>query len=158
MRNGFSFVEVLASIAILSFMGLALLKFNAFNKRAMERNIIKQENTLLTSAVLYEKDININDNKDIELLELVTFNKLHDKDRDFLRSVELNIVKNLEESLMLGGIAPMDLSTDSDLNMQEQGIVEEELSQTDELNIEYGTLEVTYKEYTQHYLWAQKEQ
>ncbi len=43
MRNAFSFVEVLVSIAILSFMGLALIKFNAFNRSAMERNIVKQE-------------------------------------------------------------------------------------------------------------------
>ncbi len=131
MRNAFSFVEVLVSIAILSFMGLALIKFNAFNKRAMERTLLKQENILLSSAMLFEKKTD--DKKELELLELVDFAKLHDDDRKFLRSIELHATKTLDNELILGSTG------------------EEELS------IEYGTLAVTYKDYTQNYLWAQKE-
>ena len=131
MRNGFSFVEVLVSVAILSFMGLTLIKFNSFNKRAMERNIIKQENILLSSAMLFEKETQ--NNKKIKLFDITSFTKLHDDDRKFLKSIELDAIKTLDDKLILG-------STDEE-----------------ELNIEYGSLKIRYKDYTQNYLWAQKE-
>ncbi|MDF1875397.1 prepilin-type N-terminal cleavage/methylation domain-containing protein [Sulfurimonas sp. SAG-AH-194-I05] len=158
MRKGFSFIEVLVSVAILSFMGVALIKFNSFNKRAMERNIIKQESILLTGAILYDTKLRINDEKDIELLELVKFQNLDDKDRDFLRSIELHISKNLEDRLILGGSAGEDFTQNEDLSSESQLVIDDEVSATDELNIEYGSLKVTYKEYTQNYLWAQKEE
>jgi len=132
MRNAFSFVEVLASLAILSFMGMALIKFNAFNKRAMERNLLKQESILLTNGILYEKEID--NDKVIELFDLYKFNKLHDDDREFLQSIELKASKEIDDRLYLANTS------------------EEELS------IEYGTLSISFKEITLNYLWAQKEE
>ncbi|WP_455756681.1 type II secretion system protein [Sulfurimonas sp.] len=132
MRNGFSFVEVLVSVAILSFMGLGLLKFNAFNKRAMERNILKQENILITNSMLFEKEIE--DGRTIELKDIMSFTNLNDDDRIFLESIELRANKTLEDKLVLG------------------------YTGEEELSIEYGYIALTYKDFTQNYIWAQKEE
>ncbi|MBL0707963.1 MAG: hypothetical protein JJW00_02850 [Sulfurimonas sp.] len=130
MRNAFSFVEVIVSIAILSYMGLALLKFNAFNRHAMERNIIKQKNILLTSSILFEKDMDKHDKG--TLFELTTFVKLHDDDTAFLKSIKLESVKTLDDKLILGNTGK------------------------EEFSMEYGMISVVYEDSKQNYLWVQK--
>ncbi|MEA1956665.1 MAG: type II secretion system protein [Campylobacterota bacterium] len=103
MRNGFSFIEVLVSIVILATLGSALLKFNSFNKRAMEKNILSQENIFLSSSVLYIKDIDkkITTDKEEELYDLISFEKLSDKDRKFLKSITVSISVDTEDKVFL---------------------------------------------------------
>ena len=131
MRSGFSFVEVLISVAILAFLGTALIKFNAFNKRAMEKNIVMQENILLSSALLFESEIE--NNKEIDLFTLIPFINLDDDDMKFLKSVKFQATKETEDKFFLGNTGEEDLY------------------------MEYGNLEIKYKEYKQSYLWVQKE-
>ena len=127
MRKGFSFVEVLISIAILSFLGLALIKFNSFNKRAMEYNILKQEAVLLSSVMLYESKID--NDKEVELLSLIKFKNLNDEDKKFLRSIILS--RNEQE------VDKLFLANDGEEN----------------LYIIYNDLDIKYKDYTQRYLY-----
>lgn len=131
MRGGFSFVEVLVSVMILALLGSALIKFNSFNKRAMENNILSQENLLLSSAFMFEDEID--NDKEIELFELVKFESLDDEDMKFLKSVKLKANREIEDKIFLPGID------------EDQG------------DLEYGEFSITYKDNTQKYLWIQKE-
>ena len=130
MRGGFSYVEVLISVAILAFLGVALLKFNSFNARAMEKNILTQENTLLSSGLLFEKKSK--EKKDIRLFDVMKFAKLKDEDRKFLQSIVMNVSSTTEDKIFLGNDGKK------------------------ELYLEYGTTKVKYKDFTQNYLWLQK--
>ena len=130
MRKAFSFVEVLISVAILAFLGTALIKFNSFNKRTMERNILSQENILLSSSLIFEKEVE--NNKEIELFDLTSFTNLTDEDRNFLESIVLIADREIEDKIFL--------EDDGEEN----------------LYLEYGDLHVKYKENTQTFLWMQK--
>ena len=130
MIRAFSFIEVLISIVILAFLGTAMIKFNSFNKRAMEKNILKQDNILLSSSLVYNKDID--NNKKINLLELTTFTNLHDDDRKFLKSIELSANRDITDKLFLYNDGKKDSY------------------------MEYGELKITYKEQTLNYLWMQE--
>lgn len=133
MRNGFSFVEVLVSIMILALLGTALIKFNSFNKRVMEKNISSQENLLLSSAFMFLQEIE--NDKEIELYELVKFDKLDDEDMKFLKSIKLKATKEIEDEIFLP-------------SMDEGG---------DGESLEFGEFSITYKDNTQKYLWVEKE-
>ena len=103
MRNGFSFVEVLVSVAILSLLGSALLKFNSFNKRMMEKTLISQKNILLYSSVLYMKDLDKKGalGKTMTLMDVVSFNNISDNDRKFLKSHSFDISVKKQEKVFL---------------------------------------------------------
>ena len=131
MRKAFSFIEVLVSIAILSFMGVALIKFNSFNKRSMEKSIITQESVLISSSMLFERKID--NNKEVELFDLVKFKSLDDEDRKFLKSIKLKQDREIEDKLFLGS------------------------TEKENLYVEYGGLNIEYKGHKQNYLWLQKE-
>lgn len=95
MKPAFSFIEVIISVAILSYLGTAILNFNSFNKKAMFNNI-KKQNTLLVSSPLLYKDIE--NNKNYTLFDLVSFKNLSDSDNRFLKSIKLNAkVKSMEK-------------------------------------------------------------
>lgn len=130
MRSAFSYVEVLISVAILAFLGTALIKFNAFNKRAMEKNIRSQEILLLSSGFLFEKKTE--GKKDMILFDLVKFTKLEDDDKKFLESVTMKVSSKTEDTIFLGSDGKEDLY------------------------LEYGNLKIEYKDFTQNYLWLQK--
>lgn len=130
MRSAFSYVEVLISVAILAFLGTALIKFNAFNKRAMEKNIRSQEILLLSSGFLFEKKTE--GKKDMILFDLVKFTKLEDDDKKFLESVTMKVSSKPEDTIFLGSDGKEDLY------------------------LEYGNLKIEYKDFTQNYLWLQK--
>lgn len=130
MRGGFSFLEVLVSIAILSFLGTALIKFNSFNKRAMERNILSQRNILLSSPLIFKRVIK--KKKKVTLFTLTHFTNLTDADRKFLKSIVLVADKEVEDKIFLDDTG------------------------SEKLYLEYGNLYVKYKENTQTYLWMQK--
>jgi len=130
VRSAFSYVEVLISVAILAFLGTALIKFNAFNKRAMEKNIRSQEILLLSSGFLFEKKTE--GKKDMILFDLVKFTKLEDDDKKFLESVTMKVSSKPEDTIFLGSDGKEDLY------------------------LEYGNLKIEYKDFTQNYLWLQK--
>ena len=130
MRSGFSFIEVLISIMVLAFLGTALIKFNSFNKRAMEHNIHSQEIILLSSSILSQKKLD--NKKEVDLLSMTTFKNLTDKDRKFLKSIKLSIDKKLEDKIFLANDGK------------------------EKLYLEYGDLKVKYKDYTQNFLWMGK--
>ncbi|WP_373035043.1 hypothetical protein [Sulfurimonas sp.] len=130
MRNAFSFIEVLISVMVLAFLGTALIKFNSFNKRAMERNIHSQEIILLSSAILSRE--NLDNEKEMDLLSLTEFKNLTNEDREFLKSITLSINKEIEDKIFLA----------DDGN--------------EKLYLEYGDLKVKYKDYTQNFLWMGK--
>ncbi|RLA84580.1 MAG: hypothetical protein DRG78_01090 [Epsilonproteobacteria bacterium] len=88
MKKAFSFVEVIISVVILSYLGMAILKFNSFNKKAMY-NYIGKQNTLLVSSPFLHIGKNIDNDKSYRLYDLVTFEKLSDEDRSFLKDIEL---------------------------------------------------------------------
>ena len=122
MKKAFSFIEVIISAVILSFMGVAILNFNSFNKRAMEDNLNKQNTLLLSSAFLYI-DKEIDNDKIYKLFDLVTFNNLNDDDNKFLKSIELKGKQNLNEKIFL--------YTDG----------------KDDFYIDYGSTQIQYKNY-----------
>ena len=130
MKKAFSFVEVLISVVILAFLGTAMIKFNSFNKRAMEKNILNQDHLLLSSALVYKK--NIDNDKEITLLDLTTFVNLHDDDRKFLKSVKLSATREVYEKVFLYN----DGKNDS--------------------YMEYGDLKIKYKDQVLNYLWMQE--
>jgi len=130
MKKAFSFIEVLISIMVLAFLGTALIKFNSFNKRAMEHTIHTQEILLLSSAIVSQKKLD--NNKKVTLFSITKFTNLTDEDRKFLKSIKLSIDKQTEEKLFLGD--------DGDKK----------------LYLEYGDLKVSYKNYRQNYLWMEK--
>jgi len=88
VKKAFSFVEVIISVVILSYLGMAILKFNSFNKKAMY-NYIGKQNTLLVSSPFLHIGKNIDNDKSYRLYDLVTFEKLSDEDRSFLKDIEL---------------------------------------------------------------------
>jgi len=130
MKKAFSFVEVLISVVILAFLGTAMFKFNSFNKRAMEKNLMMQDHIMLSSSLLYNKDID--NNKKVNLLELTSFVNLHDDDRKFLKSIELSAKRNVTDKLFLYNDGK------------------------DDSYMEYGDLEIKYKNQTINYLWMQE--
>ncbi len=130
MKKAFSFVEVLISVVILAFLGTAMLKFNSFNKRAMEKNILMQDHLMLSSSFIYKKDID--NNKKINLLELTSFVNLHDDDRKFLKSIELTAQRDITDKLFLYNDGK------------------------DDSYMEYGDLKIKYKKQTINYLWMQE--
>ncbi|MDA3909705.1 MAG: hypothetical protein PF437_11520 [Sulfurimonas sp.] len=130
MRNAFSFVEVLVSVMVLAFLGTALIKFNSFNKRSMERNILSQELILLSSPILSQKKLD--NEKEIDLLSITAFKNLTNEDRDFLQSIKLSIDKEIEDKIFLADDGK------------------------EKLYLEYGDLKVKYKDYTQNFLWMGK--
>ncbi len=132
MRKGFSFVEVLVSIVILAFLGTALIKFNSFNKRAMERAITMQENTLLSSSILFQETID--DGKEIELFDLTDFNNLDDDYIKFLKSIRLKATLEIEDKIFIGN--------DGEENQF----------------MEYGDIIVQRGDFKQNYLWIQREE
>jgi len=130
VRSAFSFIEVLVSVMVLAFLGTALIKFNSFNKRAMERNILSQKTILLSSAILSQKKLD--NKKEVDLLSITTFKNLSNKDREFLKSITLSIDKEIEDKMFLASDGKKDLY------------------------LEYGNLKVKYKNYTQNFLWMGK--
>ncbi len=100
MKKAFSFVEVIISVVILSFMGMAILNFNSFNKKAMQFHLEKQDNLLISSALLHYDKID-EKGKTYTLFDLVTFNNLDDDDRTFLNNIEITTTKVLEERMFL---------------------------------------------------------
>jgi len=130
MRNAFSFVEVLISIMVLAYLGTALIKFNSFNKRAMESTIHSQAIILLSSPVLSQKKLD--NKKEVDLLSITAFKNLTDEDRKFLKSIKLSINKETEDKIFLADDGK------------------------EKLYLEYGDLKVKYKDYTQNYLWMGK--
>lgn len=87
MRKGFGFVEVLVSIVILSMVGMALLKFNAFNKHIMQKNMQLFENSMIGSPLLYLNNLEKYSAKgQVNLLDITNFQNLDDDDRRFLKT------------------------------------------------------------------------
>ena len=87
MRKGFGFVEVLVSIVILSMVGMALLKFNAFNKHIMQKNMQLFENSMICSPLLYLNNLEKYSAKgQVNLLDITNFQNLDDDDRRFLKT------------------------------------------------------------------------
>jgi len=107
VRSAFSFIEVLVSVMVLAFLGTALIKFNSFNKRAMERNILSQKTILLSSAILSQKKLD--NKKEVDLLSITTFKNLSNKDREFLKSITLSIDKEIEDKMFLASDGKKDL-------------------------------------------------
>jgi len=100
MIKAFSFVEVIISAFILSFMGMAILNFNTFNKNSMENSISKQS-TLLISSPLLTIDTDIDTNKDYELFDLVEFSNLDDDDKNFLKDISIGGTKEFRDKIFL---------------------------------------------------------
>jgi len=100
MIKAFSFVEVIISAFILSFMGMAILNFNTFNKNSMENSISKQS-TLLISSPLLTIDTDIDNNKDYELFDLVEFSNLDDDDKNFLKDISITGTKEFRDKIFL---------------------------------------------------------
>jgi hypothetical protein len=115
---------------VLAFLGTALIKFNSFNKRSMERNILSQELILLSSPILSQKKLD--NEKEIDLLSITAFKNLTNEDRDFLQSIKLSIDKEIEDKIFLADDGK------------------------EKLYLEYGDLKVKYKDYTQNFLWMGK--
>jgi len=99
VKKGFSFIEVLISVVILSFMGVAILNFNSFNKEAMRQYLKKQQLLLLSSPMLYNEKYD--NDKNYKLFDLVKFINLSDEDSKFLKSIELKGEKNFVEKVFL---------------------------------------------------------
>lgn len=100
MKSAFSFIEVIISVVILSYLGVALLNFNSFNKSAMEQNIGKQ-NTLFVSTPLLYTSKEIKNDKKNSIYDFVSFKNLTDEDSLFLKSIEVKREKSLEDKLFL---------------------------------------------------------
>jgi prepilin-type N-terminal cleavage/methylation domain-containing protein len=102
MRNGFSFVEVLISVVILSMVGMALLKFNAFNKHIMQKSIRSFENNLINSPLLYIKNLdNYSVSEDFNLYDITAFSNLNDADRKFLKNTHFTLTVTEGEKIFL---------------------------------------------------------
>ena len=121
MKSAFSFIEVIISVVILSYLGVAILNFNSFNKKAMFKNIKKQNTLLLTSPILTLKD-KIDNAKVYKLNNLVTFKNLSDEDRNFLKGIEIKAKKRLKDKLFLYNDGKKDFF------------------------VEYGSFSISYKE------------
>jgi len=121
VKSAFSFIEVIISVVILSYLGVAILNFNSFNKNAMFKNIKKQNTLLLTSPILTLKD-KIDNAKVYKLNNLVTFKNLSDEDRNFLKSIEIKAKKRLKDKLFLYNDGKKDFF------------------------VEYGSFSISYKE------------
>lgn len=115
---------------VLAFLGTALIKFNSFNKRSMERNIFSQEIILLSSPILSQKKLD--NEKEVDLLSITAFKNLTNEDREFLKSITLSINKEIEDKIFLA----------DDGN--------------EKLYLEYGDLKVKYNNFTQNFLWMEK--
>ncbi len=100
MKGAFSFIEVIISVMILSYLGVAVLNFNSFNKSAMFHNIEKQNSLLISSAMLHN-NTKIENGKTYSLNDIVTFKKLSDEDRKFLKDIKLQVDKKVDEKLFL---------------------------------------------------------
>jgi len=103
MRKAFSFVEVLISVVVLAMLGMTILRFNSFNKRAMERNLIFNKNILLSSPLIYLPKIDTYKDQDklYSLADYTHFAKLNDNDRKFLESIKFKIVSKKEDKVYL---------------------------------------------------------
>jgi len=112
MKPAFSFVEVIISVFILSYLGVAILKFNSFNKNGMRYNIEKQSKLMIYTALLYTNDA-VEDNKLYRLNDLVTFNNLTDEDSRFLKNIQLKSTKDNVESFFLYNDGKEDFFIDS---------------------------------------------
>jgi len=99
VKKGFSFIEVLISVVILSFMGVAIVNFNNFNKEAMRLYLQKQQLLLLSSAMLYNEKLE--NDKTYQLSDIVKFVNLSDEDNKLLKSIELKGEKNFQEKVFL---------------------------------------------------------
>ncbi len=130
MREAFSFIEVIISVVILAFLGTAMLNFNSFNKRAMEKNIMMQDSILLTSSLIFVDKID--NDKEVSLLELTSFKKLNDEDKKFLNSIEMSLEKEVIDKQFLY----------NDGN--------------NSIYMDYGDLSIKYNDYTINYLWMQR--
>ena len=100
MKGAFSFIEVIVSVVILSYLGVAILNFNSFNKNAMYNNIEKQSGLLIATPLLYN-DKKMDKNKEYSLNDLVTFKNLSDDDRRFLKNIKLQSNKKIEDKVFL---------------------------------------------------------
>jgi prepilin-type N-terminal cleavage/methylation domain-containing protein len=100
IKKGFSFIEVIISVVILSYLGMAILNFNSFNKKAMYNNIEKQNTLLIASPFLYIKNA-IDSDKSYKLYDFVSFKNLSDEDSRFLKSIELKGKKTFKEKIFL---------------------------------------------------------
>ncbi len=130
MRKAFSFIEVIISVVILAFLGTAMLNFNSFNKRAMEKNINMQDSILLTTPLAFKDEID--DEKMISLFDLTSFVKLNNEDRKFLDSIEISRIKEITEKQFLYSDGKKDIF------------------------MEYGDMKIKYNDLVISYMWMQK--
>ncbi len=122
MKSAFSFVEVIISVVILSFVGMALLNFNSFNKTAMFNNINMQDTLLISTPFMFQEG-SIDKTKDYKLSDMISFKDLSDDDNKFLKSITFKAKKNIDEKLFLYNDGKKDYF------------------------IEYGTMYTYYKDY-----------
>lgn len=100
MKKGFSFIEVLVSVVILSYLGMAILNFNSFNKRVMIDTINKQSLLLVSSPLIYLNK-KIDTSKEYILNDIIEFKNLHDDDRKFLKTIKVKGEKIYTDKLFL---------------------------------------------------------
>ena len=122
LKSAFSFVEVIISVVILSFVGMALLNFNSFNKTAMFNNINLQDTLLISTPFMFHEG-DVDRSKNYKLSDMVSFKNLSDDDNRFLKSITLKAKKQIDEKLFLYNDGKKDYF------------------------IEYGTMYTYYKDY-----------
>jgi len=102
MRNAFGFVEVLVSVVILATLGMALLKFNAFNKYTIQKNMLFLESSMLETPLLYQENLlNFTTPTKQTLLDITAFENIDDATRKFLQEQTFDIMTQEQERIYL---------------------------------------------------------
>jgi len=97
MRSGFSFIEVIVSVILVSIGILALLKFDAFGKRELEKTLDFHQDILLVSGAHFLDS----PNKELKLSDIYKFERLRDDERKILDSHTISIETMDEEHIDL---------------------------------------------------------
>lgn len=92
MRRGFSFIEVIVSVVLVSIGILALLKFDAFGKRELEKTLSLHHDLLLVNGAHFLDS----PSRELRLSDIYKFKRLRDDEKRLLESINVTI-ETLEE-------------------------------------------------------------
>ena len=95
-KKAFTFIEVLVSVILLFIGLLALLKFDGFIKKDIEKSIKKHKVLMLSSAFNYSEDT-----RDSSLDKIFSFSNLRDDERELLKNTKVEIKRLKNEDFLI---------------------------------------------------------
>lgn len=88
-RGGFTFIEILISVLIITIASTAIFKFNMFIKNKTEKELLLKETMALSSP--FFTTVKLDKTREYSVFDFVVFGNLSDEERKVLKDTKIKI-------------------------------------------------------------------